>query len=404
MSSMGNARSTNTRNRILSIIRTKGKTYKIEIKKISRYSMVTVLDTIEQLEKENLIIYTGKGVTKNGRRPNYIELNPQAHFFCGLSFNASEISLALLDFCGARRDFYNEVIPESCRNKDYVFSRIYTLLEDMLNKHSNLRRHIKGIGIGTPGYVDDRQSIFYPHIPDWRNVPVADLIAERIQDIPIYIENIVNAIALGYKWIGPDPAPDNCVIISIRSGVRMSLLTGNSLHRGVSFTAGEIGHTSVHGGTRYCPCGKQGCLDTEVSEISLRHKILEGINVGQFQEMWNMAGHDEQEINTDLFFASVRQGHKDSLHLLDEISNYLGSSIGQIINIVNPSKVIISSRYCELEDLFFGRLKQSVWHKAIDVSLKPLIIEPIAFGEYASAMGAAAIVMERTLGYVDAII
>lgn len=403
---MAMIRSNNTRNRILNVIRTRGKSYKIEIKNLTRYSMVTVLDTIDQLEKENLIIYTGKGMTKNGRRPTYIELNPDGCFFLGLSFHASEISLTLLDFCGKVRDFYSEFIPEPCRNKEHVLSRIHSILEDSLKKHDDIRNRIKGIGIGSPGYVDGKRgvTIFYPHIPEWREVPLQQLLSDRIRDIPVYIENNTNALALAYKWIRPEEATSSCVILSIRSGVRMSLLVGSALHIGESFTSGEVGHIRVHGSARYCPCGKKGCLDTEVSEISLRNKILEGINVGRFQEIWAMAGQDENKVDTDLYFTSLRHGHLDSLQLLEETCSYLGDSIAQIINIINPSKVVISSRYCELGDLFLTKLRQNIEERAVDISLKALEIEPVAFGEQSAAIGAAAIVMEWALDFVDAII
>jgi len=353
-----------------------------------------------------MIIYTGKSVTKNGRRPTYIALNPDACYFLGLSFHASEVSWALLDFCGIQRDFFIERIPETCRNKTYVLSRIHVLLAEALKKHARLRPLIKGIGVGSPGYVDWKQgvTVFYPHIPAWQDVPLKDIISQHIPDIPVYVENNVNAMALAYKWIKPEAASTNCVIITIRSGVRMSLLAGSSLHKGEGFTYGEIGHIRVQGGTRYCPCGKRGCLDTEVSEISLLYKILDGIRVGRFQEIWELANRDENKVDIDLFLTAVRQGHFDALQLLDELCNYLGDSIAQIINIVNPSKVVISSRYCELGSLFFDRLKEYIWERAIDVSLKEISIEPIAFGGQSAAIGAATIVMENTLDFVDATI
>ena len=404
--SMAFIRNRNTRNRILNIIRTKGQSYKGEIKKITRYSMVTVLDTIEQLEKEDAIICIGKSVTKNGRRPTYYALNPDACYYFGLAFHATELSWVLVDFCGVKRDFYSEAIPEAHRNKKYVLSRIYAVLADALNKHSSLLQKIKGIGIGSPGYVDEKQGIiiFYSHIPAWQNVPLKSLVEQRVPDIPIYVENNVNAMALLYKWITPAVASSCYVIITIRSGVRMSLLTGTSLHKGKSFTSGEIGHIRTHGGMRYCPCGKRGCLDTEVSEISLRQKLLEGVRVGRFKEVWEMSGNDANKVDIDLFFSSVRLGHTDSLQLLDEICDFLSDGITQIINTINPSNVVISSRYCELKGLFFDRLKKNIWERAIDVSLKGLSLEPIAFGEESLAIGAAALVMENTSEFVDAVI
>ena len=403
---MAAIRKNNTQNRILHIIRSKGKVSKMDIKKISRYSMVTVLDTIDAMVERGLVYYAEKVNTKSGRKPTYITLNPQGGYFLGLSFNATEITLTMLDFCGGTLDFEKMTLESRKLSVEYVLGQLYLLLEDMLGRHRDIREKIMGIGVGTPGYVDELNGlcIFYPHIAQWQNIPLKALLEERVPDIPIYVENNSNAMALAYKWLCPEGADTTSIIVSIRSGVRMSCLISNVLYRGKNFTAGEIGHIRVNGGSRYCPCGKQGCLETEISEKAIVEKILEGVRVNRFINLWEMAGQDETRVDMNLFIESVRRGHPDSIALLDELCDYLGDTVTQIVNMFNPSNVFFNARISDLGDIFYDRMNAIVRERAIFVALDGLTLAPVAFGNKTAAIGAATIVMERELSFVDATI
>ena len=420
-SGMGLVRKNNTRNRILHIIRSRKKVSKADIKRISKYSMITVLATIEALLKENLIFYAEKvNSKKSGRRPTHISINPLGGYFLGLSFNAIEITLALLDYCGGIVDFGQYPLIREKLSVKYVLERIYSVLDGELRRYSKIRSKIMGIGIGTPGYIDEERGIcmFYPHIQNWQSIPLKKLLTDRIPDIPVHVENNINSMLLGYRWLLPESTEGTQVLISIRPGLRMACMINSVLYKGKNFTAGEIGHIKVEGGSRYCPCGKKGCLESEISEMAIITKIQEGIRVNRFTGIKNLlSGPDmpnapdqrgvkyaSNKVDMDLFIRSVQNGDIDSLALLDETCNYLGDSITQLVNILNPSRIILNTSLCDLGSLFFDRLKQVIWKQGIFVALDGLSLEPIAFGNKTAAIGAAAIVMEQELDFVDATI
>jgi len=406
-SGMGLIRKNNTRNRILHIIRSRKKVSKIDIKRASKYSMVTVLDTINTLIKKDLIFYAEKAeVKKSGRKPTHISINPQGGYFLGLSFQASEMALALLDYCGEVLDFTLDSFDQKKLSRQYVLEQIYSALDDALERHTAIRHKIIGIGIGAPGYIDDEQGlcVFYPHIKNWDSVPLKSLLAERVPDIPIHVDHNTDAMLLAYRWLLPESAKGTLMLISIRTGVKMSCMIDSVLYKGKNYTAGEIGHTKVSGGSRYCPCGKKGCLESEISEKAIIIKILEGIRVKRFAKMWESAGFHKNNITINMFISSIKDGDADSLALLDEICNYLGDSITQLVNILNPSRVILNTSLCDLGPLFFDRLRQIIFNQGIFVALDGLSLEPVALGRETAAIGAAAIVMERELNFVDATI
>ena len=59
---------------------------------------------------------------------------------------------------------------------------------------------------------------------------------------------------------------DNLIAVRVDEGVGAGLVLDGRLFTGATNAAGEIGHVVVAPGGARCACGKQGCLETEVSE------------------------------------------------------------------------------------------------------------------------------------------
>jgi predicted NBD/HSP70 family sugar kinase len=406
---MGSARRNNTRNRILHIIRNRGQVSKVEIKRISKYSMVTVLDTIEALHAEGLIHPLAKESgrkLKSGRRPTNIALNPGGAYFLGLSFHAAELSVALLDFCGGVLEFARQALEPEQILGPRLRDTLAAALEAVLERHAPLRGLVMGIGVGAPGFVDAAAgTMSYPPADPRQSLPLAALLGQRFPGIPVYVENNVNAMLLAYRWFLPGgPGDGAAALISIRSGVRMGCMIGSDLYKGQDQTAGMIGHIKVPGGSRYCSCGKRGCLESEVSERALRQKLLEGIEANRFAGLWEAAGRDLHRVDIDLFIRAAQAGDADALGLLDETCLYLGEVLGQVVNILNPTRIIFNTRLCDLGELFFDRLKAVLRERSIGRTLENLSLEPMVYGEQTAAMGAAAVVLEREMDFVDALI
>jgi predicted NBD/HSP70 family sugar kinase len=402
----GLLRKSNTRNRILSLIRERGKISKTQLKKETRYSMATILSTIDELLGEGLIYYSEKGKSPSGRKPTYISLNAEGGYFVGITFNATDMSGAILNYCGEKVHYFTEPFNISSLSVEYVLDCLRVNLMKMMEILKGKENRIIGIGVGSPGYLDEKTgvSIFYPHIPKWQNVDILTFLAPLIKDIPIYIEHNTNGMALAYKWLRSEYRGMCYLIISIRSGIRMSCVFDNVLYKGKNYTAGEIGHIHVNGSRRYCPCGKCGCLESEVSETAILERILEGIKANRYASLWEKAGKKIENINIDLFVEGIHAEDPECMVLLDEICCFLGESLTQLLNILNPEKIIFSTKLNKIGPPFFDRLREQVHKNAIFVALENFTLEPTEFADALAAVGAACIVMDHELTYVDAII
>ena len=124
------------------------------------------------------------------------------------------------------------------------------------------------VGVGVPGLVDIglgavKHAVNLGVDGEW--LMLRELLSDRL-DLPVVVENDVNAAALGACAL--DDA-DDVVYLSIGTGLAAGLVLGGRLRRGAHGAAGEVGHVSVDPQGALCQCGQRGCLETVASGSAL---------------------------------------------------------------------------------------------------------------------------------------
>ncbi|MEW2518902.1 ROK family transcriptional regulator [Actinacidiphila alni] len=157
------------------------------------------------------------------------------------------------------------------------------LLDDLM---ARAPRTVVGVGVGTPGIVDDTGVIRHAAHLGWSDLPLAGRITERF-GAPAHIGNDINMAALAVLR-ARDTRAQNLMVVAIEHGVGAGLVVGGRLVEGGQFAAGEIGHVTVGGGDgdadgdAYedgygaggpCVCGRRGCLDQAISAVQLRARL-----------------------------------------------------------------------------------------------------------------------------------
>jgi N-acetylglucosamine repressor len=382
-------------NQILNIIRYQKDVSRFSVKKQSQYSMSTVLNIINDLLKKKLIFEEECEDSRVGRKPKWLRIDADGGYFIGVEFNAENIYCVILDFSVSI--IFSQM--DSITDNDDVSStigKVKSLIRKAINYLGGRANKIFGIGIGAPGYVDVQKGIiiYYTLLKNWSNIPIKDLIEKEFK-IKVYIENNVNAMALSYKWLWYEGDSKDFIFVSIRAGLRMSCILNNKLFPGDRGTAGEIGHIRASGNNRSCQCGKNGCLDTVVSNTGIRNRLVDEIKNGRFKQLFDMVGQDPERVNVYSFVDSVKAGHKDSVELVQDIAKSLGEVLANVINILNPDMVVLSGVLTKTGDIFVTKVKNTIYDNAIFVNCQNLKVRCSSFDENIGAVGAAALVMQK---------
>ncbi|MCS7176500.1 MAG: ROK family protein [Candidatus Kapabacteria bacterium] len=152
---------------------------------------------------------------------------------------------------------------------------------------------IAAIGISIGGPIDrERDTVSPLHQPEWRDVPLRQLLQERFR-CPCRIEVDTDAAALG-EWYFGGVRDSPLVYVTLSTGVGGALLLEGSLYRGADGYHPELGHQVVpnefgdpHPVT--CSCGATNCLEALISGRALQQRF--GCTPAQLpKEVWNTVG------------------------------------------------------------------------------------------------------------------
>ena len=384
------------RRRIMSIIRQQGQVSRFDLKKISKYSMTTTLETVESLLAEKLIIETGIGESTGGRKPIWLSVNPQGGYFFGVEFNAEFIYSIILDFSGNIVYRGQEALPTHPVMVNLVIERIKQAIRDMqFSLGENAR--VFGIGLGVPGFIDMDKGVplKYNYILEWADVSLKSEIEAEFK-LPVYIENNVNAMALAHKWLDYHGQCEDLIVMAVRTGIRISTITNNRLLRGKHYAAGEIDHMRLPSAKTLCVCGGMGCVVSEVSNRALLSKVEMGFEANSHlktKELMTLSGRITPSIED--YVGALRANDADALGLALETARFMGEALVYAVLMTNPSRIILSVDWLREAPICLDEIKRMVDERCPMYSTRHLHIELSTYGVHVGAIGAASIVLQN---------
>jgi len=233
------------------------------------------------------------------------------------------------------------------------------------------RDQIGGIGLGAAGISNPVTGVVYlsPNLPDWRNVPVRDMVAEATW-IQVFLINDANAAALGEMRYGAAKGCRNFVFVTISTGIGGGIITDGKLYTGASGMAGEIGHITVEPDGPPCNCGGAGCWELYASGSALARRAREEIERGEKTCLMEMAGGDPRKIDAPLVKKAVERGDTLAQKLVAEAARYLGIGLGSLINVFNPELIVIGGGFSGMGDMLlkpaFAEARRRSYRDAYD--------------------------------------
>jgi predicted NBD/HSP70 family sugar kinase len=231
---------------------------------------VTISDLVSELIADGFIVEIGvREASGPGKPAILIDLDRTGHRILALDLSASD------RFVGAVLTLDGEIV--SRRVVDHVehlddAAGIVIALARELAAESDMP--ILGVGVGTPGVVDDAGVVLTAPNFGWRDYDLKTALREAI-DVPVLVANDANAAVLAEYTFG---GSDDVLLVKIGRGVGSGLVIDGRPVRGSHSAAGEIGHVTVGtDGGPLCACGRYGCLEAWLSAPALTARINDAV-------------------------------------------------------------------------------------------------------------------------------
>jgi glucokinase len=205
-------------------------------------------------------------------------------------------------------------------------------------------RTVRGIGVGVPGPVDTaagRVAEEVPHAPDLAGRAVGALLRGRF-GVPAYVDNDVNALALGEWRYGTGRGVSSLVVLAPGTGFGCGIILNGRLVRGVKGFGGEFGHTPINFDGPRCWCGGRGCVAIYASGRGIAEAARARVAGDASAPLRVAAGGDASGITSPLVFRLAAAGDAVAGAVIDEACRALGAMIGTIVNGLNPEAIVIT--------------------------------------------------------------
>jgi glucokinase len=198
---------------------------------------------------------------------------------------------------------------------------------------------VVAIGVGTPGQIDyarGKVSFATTSLPGWHEIAIIARIQQAV-GIAAFLDNDGNLAALGEARYGAGQGCATMICMTIGTGIGGGLVVNGQLHRGMSGSAGGLGHICVMEDGADCYCGHQGCVELYASGkgIAAQARALAS------QTGYNTLLDLDTFSATDVFTAA---SHGDGLaqKVISQAMGALGRALVTMVNIVNPEKIIVT--------------------------------------------------------------
>ncbi|WP_184750356.1 ROK family transcriptional regulator [Microbacterium thalassium] len=254
------------RSLVLQTLFHQGAMSRADISRETGLTRVTISDLVAELIADGFIAEKGvREASGPGKPAILVDLDRDGHRIVGIDLSGSE------SFIGAVLTLDGDIVVRrevAAPATEDVVATVVALARDLV---ADSHAPVLGIGVGTPGVVDDRGVILTAPNFGWAGFDLESALEDAL-GLPVLVANDANAAVLAEYTFGG--AGDDVILVKVGRGVGSGLLAAGQPLRGSRFAAGEIGHVTVGtDGGPVCVCGKVGCLEAWLSVPALTARL-----------------------------------------------------------------------------------------------------------------------------------
>lgn len=249
---------------------------------------------------------------------------------------------------------------------------------------------VAGVGLGIPCLMDRERGVamMSVHLPI-AGVPFGDLVGERV-GLPVVVDNDANAAMLAEWRFGAARDASDAVLLTVGTGIGSGMVVEGHLARGAQGAGPEIGHMVVDADGPECggACPNRGCLEAVVSGPALAREGRE-LARDRPDSALGRALAAGREITGALVTELAHDGDDAAEHAVRRIGRWLGVGIANVVNIFNPSVVVVGGGVIGAGELLLAPAREVVAARALPPMRDAVRIVPSAFGAESGMLGAA---------------
>ena len=239
---------------------------------------------------------------------------------------------------------------------------------------------VAAVGVGCGGPMRWPSGVVSPlNIPDWRDFPLRDHLAQRYPGRPVRVHNDAVCVAVAEHWRGAGRGHDDVLGMVVSTGVGGGLVLGGRVVDGATGNAGHIGHVVVEPDGPGCACGGRGCLEA----------VARGPALVRWAQERGWPGADGVALAD-----AARAGDPVATAAFERAGRALGVGIASAVHLCDVSVVTVGGGLSAAGPLLFEPLRAAYAEHAGLSFARAVPVVPAALDRDAGLVGAAALVLD----------
>ena len=260
---------------------------------------------------------------------------------------------------------------------------------DKIKEREVSREEIAGVGIGAPGPIDAKGTVYVAVNLGWGTFSLKNEL-QSLLNLPVEAGNDANVAALGEMWKGGGQGYSNVVAVTLGTGVGGGIIVDGKILSGATGAGGEIGHIHVMDDeTEACNCGNCGCLEQYTSATGIvrlaKRRLAEDDKPSVLRESGN--------ISAKTVFDAVKDGDELAIEVAERFGKILGKTLAGIAAVVNPEIFVIGGGVSKAGPVLLDYIQKNYTLYAFSGS-RGALFALATLGNDAGIYGAAKLVLD----------
>ena len=370
---------------MLNLILTHGSITRVKLSELTGLNQSTVSKIVSQLIDEGLVYEASRENSLMGRKPLNLKINAKYRIYGLIDVALWTTTLAVCDLSGKMLD-HKEFKTTAGNAKDF-FDHCSKELSRMIAPFSE---PLAGVAVIVPSPLNSHTGfMYYNKTLQWKEVDVKGIIFRNL-DCEVLVENDARAAALAELcFVDHVNELSNFVYILVCDGIGTGIVIDKQIYYGAHSLNGQFGAEVIKVNGRWENFSEESTWEENASDLGVTNRYCE--LTGTALE------HDTEQLMQRIIDLA-HSGDEQAIKALKETAHYLGVGIANINNGLDPERIVVSGKICQVWDLIFPVLLDQVKSQTNYqvVPLEELII-PSSLNS-ATFEGARALILQNLFG------
>jgi glucokinase len=279
-----------------------------------------------------------------------------------------------------------------------IAARMATVLKDALDEAGLRTSDLAGVGVGSPGSVDDAKGTVSGamNLSEWSgSFNLRRALQRDLGGVPVSLGNDVDLATDAEFAIGAARQYETLLGVFWGTGVGGGLVLNGAPWVGRK-TAGEIGHMVVRINGARCGCGRRGCMEAYAGRGSMEARARRRVEQGEKTALFRiMEERGRDRLSSGIWERALARDDQMALELLEEAVEALGAGVASAVNLLDPEAVVIGGGLgIRLGEPWVQRIREAmIPHLFVDDDPPPVLLAEL--GDLGGAHGGALLASRR---------